>query len=58
MGRPYSAGLLGVGSVKCEGREGGGGVPEVSRGVAILDVSLWEYNHMYMYTLYNSIIYQ
>ena len=41
MGRPYSAGLLGVGSVKCEGREGGGGVPGVSWGVAIPDVCLW-----------------
>ncbi len=41
MGRPYSAGLLGVGSVKCEGREGGGGVPGVSWEVAIPDVSLW-----------------
>ncbi len=41
MGRPYSAGLLGVGSVKCEGREGGGGVPGVSWEVAIPDISLW-----------------
>ena len=46
MGRPYSAGLLGVGSVKCEGREGGGGVPGVSRGVAIPDVSLWRWRVM------------
>ncbi len=30
-----------MGSVKCEGREGGGGVPGVSWEVAIPDISLW-----------------
>ncbi len=35
-----------MGSVKCEGREGGGAVPGVSRGVAIPDVSLWRWRVM------------
>ena len=36
-GRPYSAGLSGVGSVRCDGSEG---VKSVLGGVASVDVSL------------------
>ncbi len=38
--RPYSAGLSGVGSVRCDGNEGGEGVTGVQGGAANVDVSL------------------